>query len=63
MFSLKLLANFLYLNIKRGIKTINGQALIKTTLQDPDIPIFSTARNGNQYKPQAAELIITAILK
>ena len=63
MVSFKLLANFLYLNIKIGIKNIKGQALKKTTLQDPDNPIFSKVRNGNQYKPQAAELTMTARLK
>ena len=39
--------NDLKLNINKGVKTIKGQALKNTTLQDAEIPALSMALSGS----------------
>ena len=48
--------------INNGVRTIRGQALKKTTLQAPSIPVLSISLSGNQYSPQAAALKVSAML-
>ena len=41
-------SNDLKPNINNGVKTIKGQGLKNTTLQNPEIPALSMALSGNQ---------------